>query len=125
MARSLPLSTIHYLLSTTVPLPGSTRALSGGGLDRVSSRIAASQQNPLGFVRVFPAQFRERGTKRFHPEILGAFAPFDAVQESGEIDEFTASIQKIEIENLLACHTLYCRPHYNRLVLLDNNQCDE
>jgi hypothetical protein len=65
----------------------------------------------LGAVSFAAGQLGGGPAETAEPKVRGARAAFDAVEERGEFDQLVPGIQKIEVEDLLPCHSV-CRAEY-------------
>src|SRR5437867_243674 len=95
-----------YQPSTRRSRPGPTGGFGCGGGNRFGGRIAESQQNLFGFLRVVLAQFGQGLVEGFEAEVPFAFGALNPVKEGRQINQLAAGVHEVEIENLLACHNV-------------------
>jgi hypothetical protein len=58
----------------------------------------------FGFIGTGIGQLAQSGAQRFQPEIIRAFAPVDAIQKRGEVDQLGASLGEIKIGDKRTIH---------------------
>ncbi len=51
------------------------------------------------------------GAKGLEAEIIRPVRPLGAIQKSGEVNQLGPRLDKIEVQNLLACHTFATQFH--------------
>ena len=108
----------HWLSAIPTRIRAAGRLGSRGG-NWLRRGIAEGQQHPFGLVWATAIQIGERGAKRFETKIVFATRTLDTIKERGDFDEFVPGVKKVEVENLLACHTFRWR-NYSGLASVCN-----
>ncbi len=77
---------------------GTEGTLDRGRGDRVGGRIGKRFQHGLGAAGIFRKQQRQGADEGIEAEVGLAGVAFDAIEESGEIDELAAGVHEMEVE---------------------------
>jgi hypothetical protein len=67
--------------------------------------VTKAEQDFFGAI-FFRVQDGDGFAEGFHAEVFGALGTIDAIHERSEVEEFCAGVHEVEVENLLACHTV-------------------
>jgi hypothetical protein len=93
-------------------VPRASGAFAFGFGHRLAGGVAEREQDFPRLVFLFANQPGQRFTKAFQPEIVLASGAFHAVKERGDLDEFVAGVEKIQVEDLLPFHTEFIPVKY-------------
>src|ERR1041385_1108868 len=76
--------------------PGAASCFSGRFLDRLGGGITEREKDGFGAASGWFAQLGQSATKGFHSKILIPGAPLHAIQKSGQVNQFAASVHEVE-----------------------------
>lgn len=86
--------------------PGTACPFSGCFGDRLDGGVAKANEGLFCMVGAIGEQGLQGLAECFPTEVSIAGCSFDAIEESGDVDEFMSCVDEVEVEHLLARHGL-------------------
>ena len=78
-------------------------------MNRLRRLVAERQLDALDFRFFAAGNFRERGAEGLQAKIIFAAGALGAVKKRGKFDELVPRVEKVEIKDLLPCHSFVGR----------------